>query len=146
MKFSFLNICIVSLYEKTIGIMLKVSFNIIAQFIRNTFTQNQQSSKGLYFRTMSGRKSFRGIFGNFGEILLSFEVHSTKQNPRYHQEFRHKSFIDWAIEEVQAVQYPVELLYTLELPHQTKWQSQYMLLRNLEAPRLCSGTKLTNSR
>lgn len=55
---------------------------------------------------MSGRKSFRGIFGNFGEILLSFEVHSTKQNPRYHKEFRHNYFIDWAIEEVQAVQYP----------------------------------------
>ncbi|GFV99733.1 ATP-dependent DNA helicase [Trichonephila clavipes] len=89
--------------------------------------------------------SHRAILASRNDVVEKLNVTIQKQLPG--QEYAYKS-IDCILNDDEAVRYPIELLNSIQTPdlqaHNLilKVGAPIMLIRNIDAPRLCSGTKL----
>ncbi|GFR33494.1 ATP-dependent DNA helicase [Trichonephila clavata] len=87
----------------------------------------------------------RAILASRNDVVEKLNVTIQKQLPG--QEYAYKS-IDCILNDDEAVRYPIEFLNSIQTPHLQahnlilKVGAPIMLIRNIDAPRLCNGTKL----
>ncbi|GFY58151.1 ATP-dependent DNA helicase [Trichonephila inaurata madagascariensis] len=85
------------------------------------------------------------ILANRNDVVKKLNVTIQKQLPG--QEYAYKS-IDCIFNDDEAVQYPIEFLNSVQTPDlqahnlTLKVGSPIMLIQNIDAPRLCNGTRL----
>ncbi|GFT40170.1 ATP-dependent DNA helicase PIF1 [Trichonephila clavipes] len=89
--------------------------------------------------------SHRAILASRNDVVEKINVTIQKQLPG--QEYAYKS-IDCILNDDEAVQYPIEFLNSIQTPdlqaHNLilKVGAPIILIRNIDAPRLCNGTRL----
>ncbi|GFY59791.1 ATP-dependent DNA helicase [Trichonephila inaurata madagascariensis] len=89
--------------------------------------------------------SHRAILASINDVVEKLNVAIQKQLPG--QEFSYKS-IDFILNEDEAVQYPIDFLNSIQTPDLQAHNlilivgAPIRLMRNIDAPRLCNGTRL----
>ncbi|GFW79937.1 ATP-dependent DNA helicase [Trichonephila clavipes] len=89
--------------------------------------------------------SHRAVLASRNDVVEKINVTIQKQLPG--QEYAYKS-IDCILNDDEAVQYPIEFLNSIQTPdlqaHNLilKVGAPIILIRNIDAPRLCNGTRL----